>query len=162
MNKKIITFTAGLLFLLSQTTTTFAASSIQFSAATVTVAENAGNVLVSVARTGDLDTVVTVDFLTADNSAKAEEDYTAAVGTLNFATGQTNQIIQVAILNDGLREAMETFSVMLTTRPPFQGATLETTIHEVLNTEPLSLRAFNPSAPLDLETICLKCLEKEP
>ncbi|MSU63710.1 MAG: hypothetical protein EXS31_15140 [Pedosphaera sp.] len=50
----------------------------------------------------------------------------------------------------------------LTARAPFQGATLETIIHEVLNTEPLSPRAFNPSVPLDLETICLKCLEKEP
>jgi hypothetical protein len=50
----------------------------------------------------------------------------------------------------------------LTARPPFQGATLETTIHEVLTTEPLSPRALNPSLPRDLETICLKCLEKEP
>ncbi|MBI2929645.1 MAG: protein kinase [Verrucomicrobia bacterium] len=51
---------------------------------------------------------------------------------------------------------------LLTARAPFQGATLETTIHEVLNTEPLSPRALNPSVPRDLETICLKCLEKEP
>src|SRR5262249_14173189 len=50
----------------------------------------------------------------------------------------------------------------LTARAPFQGATLETTIHEVLNTEPLPPRALNPSVPRDLETICLKCLEKEP
>ncbi len=49
----------------------------------------------------------------------------------------------------------------LTARAPFQGATLETTIHEVLNTEPLSPRVLNPSVPRDLETICLKCLEKE-
>jgi WD40 repeat protein/serine/threonine protein kinase len=50
----------------------------------------------------------------------------------------------------------------LTARAPFQGATIETTIHEVLNTEPLSPRVLNPSVPRDLETICLKCLEKEP
>src|SRR5262249_5277945 len=50
----------------------------------------------------------------------------------------------------------------LTARAPFQGARLETTIHEVLNTEPLEPRALNPSVPRDLETICLKCLEKEP
>src|SRR5262245_42132638 len=50
----------------------------------------------------------------------------------------------------------------LTARAPFQGAMLETTIHEVLNTEPLSPRLLNPSVPSDLETICLKCLEKEP
>jgi WD40 repeat protein len=49
----------------------------------------------------------------------------------------------------------------LTARAPFQGATLETTIHEVLNSEPLSPRVLSPSVPRDLETICLKCLEKE-
>ena len=49
----------------------------------------------------------------------------------------------------------------LTARAPFQGDTLETTIHEVLNTEPVSPRLLNPSVPPDLETICLKCLEKE-
>src|SRR5213594_4071776 len=54
------------------------------------------------------------------------------------------------------------FFYTLTARAPFQGATLETTIHEVLNTEPLSPRLLNPSVPRDLETICLKCLEKEP
>ena len=50
---------------------------------------------------------------------------------------------------------------LLTAHPPFQGETLETTIHEVLNSEPLSPRALTPSVPRDLETICLKCLEKE-
>lgn len=51
---------------------------------------------------------------------------------------------------------------LLTGRAPFQGESLEATIHQVLNTEPVSPRLLNPSVPRDLETICVKCLEKEP
>jgi WD40 repeat protein len=51
---------------------------------------------------------------------------------------------------------------LLTGRPPFQGANDAATIHQVLNIEPASLRRLRRDVPSDLETICLKCLEKEP
>ena len=50
----------------------------------------------------------------------------------------------------------------LTGRPPFVGEGMAETVQQVLNSEPVSPRALNHSVPADLETVCLKCLEKEP
>jgi len=51
---------------------------------------------------------------------------------------------------------------LLIGRPPFQAATSIETIVQVLNTDPVAPRSMNASIPKDLETICLKCLEKDP
>ena len=51
---------------------------------------------------------------------------------------------------------------MLTGRPPFQGAELMDLLSQVAHAEPLPPRRLLPGLPRDLDTICLKCLEKEP
>src|SRR5437667_5007706 len=51
---------------------------------------------------------------------------------------------------------------LLTARPPFQAESFESVINQVLNTDPVSPRLLNSSVPPDLETICVKCLQKEP
>jgi WD40 repeat protein len=55
-----------------------------------------------------------------------------------------------------------TLYALITGRPPFQAATAMDTVLQVIGDEPVPPRRLNASVPLDLETICLKCLEKEP
>lgn len=47
-------------------------------------------------------------------------------------------------------------------RPPFTAATLGETLQQVMTVDPVSPRRLNPAIPRDIETICLKCLEKPP
>ncbi len=56
---------------------------------------------------------VTVSYATANGSAVAPSDYTAATGTLTFAPGVTSQTINVSVAGDTVIEPDETFTVTL-------------------------------------------------
>ncbi|MFO0915017.1 MAG: protein kinase [Pirellulales bacterium] len=49
---------------------------------------------------------------------------------------------------------------LLSGRPPFLATTVLETLALVLHREPVPIRELRPAVPIDLETICLKCLQK--
>ena len=85
------------------------------SIADVTVAEDGANATFTVTLstapgTGE---TVTVDYATADGTAIAGTDYTAATGTLTFAEGVTTQTITVPIIDDTVIGTTDAFTVNL-------------------------------------------------
>jgi tetratricopeptide (TPR) repeat protein len=69
--------------------------------------------------------------------------------------GTINQLTDVYGIGTVLYEA-------LTGRPPFRADSIGETLRQVTETQPVSPRLLNPAIPRDLETVCLKCLQKEP
>ena len=66
---------------------------------------------VALSRTSSL--TVTVDYATADGSAKAGEDYTRSAGTLTFLAGEIEKSVSVALLDDVKDEGEETITLAL-------------------------------------------------
>lgn len=51
---------------------------------------------------------------------------------------------------------------LLTGKPPFKAADVHETLRQVIHEEPVPAARLNPAVPGELDTICLKCLEKDP
>jgi hypothetical protein len=87
--------------------------SMQFSATSYVVNENAGSVTISVARSGNTSLATTINYATSNGSATQPTDYTAVSGSLQFAPGETMKSFVVPIIDDALVEGIETINVRL-------------------------------------------------
>ena len=79
---------------------------------------------------------VTVDYATADGSAHAGVDYTAASGTLTFQAGESSQTVEVSVLDDSHDEGEETLTLTLSNAVGGRVADAEAT-GTIENTDPL-------------------------
>jgi tRNA A-37 threonylcarbamoyl transferase component Bud32 len=106
------------------------------------------------------------DFGLAKTLAEGEEGQTrtgTVMGTPNYmapeqAEGHTKHVTHLA----DVYALGATLYELVTGRPPFQGPSAVAVIAQVRSREPVSPTQLAPGLPRDLETICLKCLQKEP
>lgn len=110
-----------------------------------------------VARITDFGLAKEIDRLSAETKSGA------IIGTPNYMAPE-----QASASEHQLGPAADQFSLgvilyeLLTGRPPFVGETVLDTLHQVRFRDPMPPRRLRPSVPRDLQTICLKCLDKDP
>lgn len=91
------------------------AAILEFSSALFNVNESAGSVTLTVRRSLESTDAVSATFVTSNGSATAPADYAARQGTVSFAAGDmTPKTITIPIVQDGIVEGAENFSVTLT------------------------------------------------
>ena len=86
---------------------------VSFSSSSRTVDEDSSTVSLTVALSGASGQAMTVDYATADGTAKAGSDYTATSGMLTFRSGEKSKTVSISITNDSIDENNETFTVSL-------------------------------------------------
>jgi hypothetical protein len=104
-----------------------APAKVQFNAASYQAQESTGSASISVTRTGDASSSVSVDFATIDDNAPvrcddnisnhgvayARCDYATTIDTVTFAAGETTKFINIPLFDDAFTEGDETVQLLL-------------------------------------------------
>jgi CSLREA domain-containing protein len=94
---------------------------VQFGQPTYSAFEDCTAVTVTVAREGDTSNAAAVDYATQPGTANDRADFNTAIGTINFAPGETAKAFDILISEDSFSEGTENFTVALSNAA---GATL--------------------------------------
>ena len=118
---------------------------------TVTEADKATTIKVTVTLSAKWSSAITVAWTAVSGTAMAGTDFKAASGTIKFAAGATTATISISILGDRTPESMETFTIVLSN--PTGGATLgqaTATVTIVDNDGQLNAAAAGPGSTTTL------------
>jgi hypothetical protein len=115
-------------------------SPVRFAATSYAVTTDVTSAVVTVSRTGNLAVVASVDYETADGTAEAGADYTAASGTLSFDPGESTKTITVPIA--GRHDAASGLDFIVALTDTGGGAVLESAAQTTVTVN-------NPHAPIE-------------
>lgn len=103
---------------------------LQFSSAVYSASENASQAMVTVTRSGGIDSAVSVSYSTSDGTGQARVHYRPASGTLTFAQGEASKRFAVGLVNDRFIEGVVTVNLALSNA--LGGAGLDGNVTSVL------------------------------
>ena len=120
-----------------------APGSISFASTTYTVAENTptGFAAIDLVRTGGTAGSVTINFVTADGTAKHGVNYTSITQLVTFGEGQSTQTVDVPVIADGIRDGDKTVKLFLS-NPTLQAGLIDplTATLTITETDPVPPR----------------------
>jgi glucose/arabinose dehydrogenase len=87
--------------------------SFQFSSTGYTAIESSASSSITVERSGNTSAAESINYTTSDGTASDRSDYTAAIGTLTFASGETTRTFKILISDDVYVEGDETITLTL-------------------------------------------------
>jgi len=140
-----------------QFASSLAAQSVQFSATSYVVNENAGSVTVNVTRSGNTSNPVTVNYATSNGTATQPGDYTSSSGSLQFAGGETVKSFVVPIVNDETIEHPENINIVLSspTAGAIEGSPFTSSITIIDDDKPLVLIEESTGRAVALDSVTL-------